>query len=191
MSLAKYHAIVLVMRGFEYVAEKIVNVVVLDKLTMDTFECARRKTIDEGKQGYELVKDMGTTCFYANLIAFLADYTVHQAIMLYGYYVYIQEQRRRRKQKRLADRSGSAADGRELSGTGDELHSGALALSLLKKSTLLFLSRGVGLVFCSAGGAVGSMWPWPGWGCVAGCNLGDTAAASLTEEMTDISPAIV
>ena len=166
VAFAKYHSVVLVMRLYEYIASRFVDEQTLDKLTIDTFECAKRSA--RTKEGGELASAMLSTCWRANMISFLADYSVHQVILAYGYYVYIQEQRRRLKQK-----NGSG---------GSELHRGSLALSFLKKSTLLAVSRGVGLGCSSLGGAIGST-VWPGWGTLAGTNLGDSLALQLTEDV--------
>jgi hypothetical protein len=167
VAFAKYHAVVLVMRLYEHIASRFVDEETLDKLTIDTFECAKRNS--RAKEGGELAREMLATCWRANMISFLADYSVHQIILAYGYYVYIQEQRRRLK------RNGGDSE-------GSELHRGSLALSFLKKSTLLAVSRGVGLGFSSLGGSIGSI-VWPGWGTLAGTNLGDSLALQLTEDV--------
>ena len=174
VALAKYHAIVLVMRFYEYIAEKFVDEVTLDKLTMDTFESAKRSS-RQGKSPVDLGREMMITCWRANLISYLADYSVHQAILVFGYYVYIRESRRARKNKRLNE-------AREAYEDKDMRESGPLVLSFVRKSTLLALSRGVGLAFASMGGAIGSVIN-PGWGTLAGVNLGDGVAISLTDEM--------
>jgi hypothetical protein len=73
-AMAKYHASIMLMRFYEYVAERFfVNEETLDKLTMDTFKCAKRKA-SEGKEGTELARDMFGVCWRANLISFMADY---------------------------------------------------------------------------------------------------------------------
>lgn len=168
VAFAKYHSIVLVMRLYEHIASRFVDEEALDKLTIDTFECAKRNA--ELKEGGELAIQMLSTCWKANMISFLADYSVHQIILAYGYYVYIQQQRRKLSQKKSAGSKGI------------ELHSGSLALSFFKKSTSLAVSRGLGLGFSSLGGAIGSVM-WPGWGTLAGTNLGDSIALQLTEDV--------
>jgi hypothetical protein len=167
VAFAKYHAIVLVMRLYEHVASKYVDEVTLDRLTIDTFECAKRTAHAEERPG-PLFRSMCITCWRANTISFLADYSVHQIILAYGYFLYIQE-----KRKRIRERHET--------GNGD-WQTSALALSFVHKSALLAFSRGVGLAFSSLGGAVGTL-VWPGWGTLAGTNLGDSLALSLTDDV--------
>lgn len=170
VALAKYHAIILVMRFYEHVASKIVDKYTLDKLTIDTFESSKRSA-KGGKQGRYLAGEVFHTCMWANLISYMADYSVHEFILVFGYYVYVKERRRqRRKLPELADA---------------DIHGGSLALSLMKSSTLLALSRAVALLFSSIGGALGSLIT-PAWGSLAGSNLGDALAMALAEEV--ISP---
>jgi hypothetical protein len=165
ISFLKYHAIVLVMRLYEHIASQYVTEEVLDKLTTDTFECAKRtaKTEDGGR----LFKSMFTACWKANTISFLADYSVHQLILGYGYYIYIKEKRRRIK---------------HAISKPDELNLGSVALSFIRKSSLLVVSRGVSLYFSSLGGALGTT-VWPGWGTLAGTNLGDSLSLSLIDDI--------
>jgi hypothetical protein len=165
IAFLKYHAVVLVMRLYEYIASLYVDDVVLDALTMDSFECAKREA--KTKEGGELGLQMFGTCWRANLISFLADYSIHQVILAYGYYLYVREQRKRPN--------------------GEELHRGSLALSFLRKSAHLAVSRVVGLGMSSVGGGVGSTL-WPGWGTLVGTNLGDTLALQLTEDAGEPHP---
>jgi hypothetical protein len=163
VAFAKYHCIVLVMRFYEFLASKRVTEETLDKLTLDTFAASRRTA--KVKSGSELAGEMLHCCWKANMISFLADYSVHQVILAFGYYTYIKEQRRRLKSK----------------GDGQSIQAGPLALSFLKRSTLLAFSRTVGLGFASLGGALGSV-VWPGWGTLAGTNLGDSLALNMTDD---------
>ena len=174
IALAKYHAIVLVMRLYEYIAEKFVDEVTLDKLTMDTFDSAKRSS-RQGRSGANLGREMLGTCWRANFIAYLADYSVHQMILVFGYYVYIRESRQARKNRRIKEESEEDDD-------KDMKENGPLILSFVRKSTLLALSRGVGLAFASVGGAIGSTIT-PGWGTLVGTNLGDGFAITLTDDM--------
>ena len=103
------------MRVYEHVAAKYVTEETLDTLTIDTFECAKRTAKTE--EGGKLFNSMLTTCWRANAISFLADYSVHQLILAYGYYIYIMEKRRRIKQ-----------------GNTDDLKIGSLTLSFIYKS---------------------------------------------------------
>jgi hypothetical protein len=100
--------------------------------------------------------------------------TVYQVILVFGYYTYIQEQR---KQKRLKNVKEEPA----ASDNMDNMPGGPLVLNIMRKSTLLVLSRGIALGFASMGGAVGSMIS-PGWGTLVGNNFGDGLASTLTEE---------
>ena len=50
---------------------------------------------------FELGKQMFTSCFYANAIAFFSDLTVQQCILLYGYYKFFLSKERQRKLLRL------------------------------------------------------------------------------------------
>lgn len=152
------------MRLYEHVASLYVTEDVLDKLTMDTFEAAKRANDTSDSIGPYMLR----TCWKANMISFMADYSVHQVILAYGYYIYIQEQRRRLKV--------SPSDYLDQS-----LHHGSIAISFLRKSTLLAVSRIVGLGFSSIGGALGST-VWPGWGTLVGSNVGDSFALQLTED---------
>ena len=151
------------MRVYEHVAAKYVTEETLDTLTIDTFECAKRTAKTE--EGGKLFNSMLTTCWRANAISFLADYSVHQLILAYGYYIYIMEKRRRIKQ-----------------GNTDDLKIGSLTLSFIYKSSLLAFSRGVSLSFSSLGGAIGTSL-WPGWGTLAGTNLGDSFSLSLIDDV--------
>lgn len=162
VAFAKYHAVMLLMRTYEKIAEKQVSEEQLDKLTKDPFEAAKR---NEGSE--TMFRDMLATCWNANIIYYLADYSVHQIILLYGYYVYIQH----RRNKIQADASCPP------------IHTGSVAVSFLKKSTLLAFSRGMGCVSSALGGALGSM-VWPGWGTLCGVNLGDSLSYQLGDDVT-------
>jgi hypothetical protein len=172
VAFLKYHAVVIVIRIFEHIASKFVTNETLDTLTMNTFDCAQRTALTE-KRG-SLFFSMMTTCVQANAISFFADYSVHQLILAYGYYVYIKEQRKRLKE----GRNSSNAD----------FKLGALAGSFLRNSSLLATSRVLSLSASSLGGAVGSM-VWPGWGTLVGSNIGDSLSISLIDDVK--SPALV
>jgi hypothetical protein len=174
VAFAKYHSIVIVMRLYEYLASKWVDEETLDKLTIDTFAASKRTA--ELKEGPDLARDMFKTCWNANIISFLADYSVHQVILLAGYYAYVREQQKQRKQKHIQNSEDEQI-----------VRGGSLALTLLKKSTLLAVTRGVGLAFSSLGGAVGSML-WPGWGTLIGSNMGDGLAVEMTDDMVGTWP---
>jgi hypothetical protein len=153
------------MRLYEHIASQYVTEETLDNLTIDTFECAKRTAKTEN--GGKLFSSMLTTCWTSNTISFLADYSVHQIILAYGYYMYIKEKRRKIKQG---------------NGKPDEVNLSSLALSFVQKSSLLVVSRGVGLYFSSFGGALGTTL-WPGWGTLAGTNIGDSLSFSLMDDI--------
>lgn len=168
-AFAKYHVITLVMRTYEHLAAMRYDLVVMNKLTMDPFSAARNLTASEKKESSSTVaKEMFHTTFWANLIAYMADYSVHQAILCYGYYVYV---RRKREKEQAAD----VGDGKS------SVVEGYILTSMLRKSTQLFVSRAFAL-FCSAiGGGVGTVW-WPGWGTLLLSNVGEGAAGVIMED---------
>jgi hypothetical protein len=170
VALGKYHAILLMMRLYEAAASRFVDETLLDRLTMDTFEASRRFSAAENKSGRELASAVFSTCWRANLISYLADYSVHQVILLFGYYAYVRDQRRQRLLKHAVEDEDERA-----------LQAGTLLLSAIKNSTLLALSRSVGLLFSSLGGAVGSLFA-PAWGSLAGAQLGDALALAASDE---------
>jgi hypothetical protein len=173
VALGKYHAILLMMRLYEAAASRFVDETLLDRLTMDTFEAARRLSAAEQKSGRELASAVFSTCWRANLISYLADYSVHQIILLFGYYAYVRDQRR---QRLLLKKNDLVEDEDERA-----LQAGTLLLSAIKNSTLLALSRSVGLLFSSLGGAFGSLFA-PAWGSLAGAQLGDALALAASDE---------
>lgn len=177
VALSKYHAVILTMRLYEWIASKVVNEEMMDKLTIDTFLYAKRKSEVEAKKGTELAREMYSVSWRANLISFLADYSVHQVIMLYAYYCYAQKRRKRITE----DQEDSVTS---VESFNDDMPQGHLILSAVRKSTLLGLSRGIALGLSSVGAGLGSMVT-PAWGTLIGTNLGDGLAASLTEDLVD------
>ena len=111
------------MRLYESIADHYYDKITLDKLTMDTFYASKNIASDNemqlkslkrssssdtsvggggssgssNAQKMEVATKMFNTSLWANFIAFLADYSVHQVILCYGYYVYINERRKRLK----------------------------------------------------------------------------------------------
>ncbi|KAL3941935.1 MAG: hypothetical protein SGBAC_003791 [Bacillariaceae sp.] len=164
-AFAKFHAVTLVMRLYEKIAAKYYDDVRMDKLTMDTYT-ASLKASAKGGSNSQVVNTMFYTTFWANMIAFMADYSVHQAILFYGYYVYMKDRR-----KKLSE------------GEEEEGFNGALATSMLKKSTQLAISRGFGLFCTSIGGGVGTV-VWPGWGGIIFGNLGDSLGSVILDDGT-------
>lgn len=160
-ALLKYHAIVLVMRFYEHVASTLCDKISMDALTIDTFKCAQRLD-QKAENRMDVGRQMLGICGQANLIAFLADYSVHQLILGYGYYKFVRERRRRRRE--------NAENNEE----EEESH------PIAKQSATLVLSRGLGLAFTAVGGAAGSML-YPGWGTLLGSNLGDSLGGVVSE----------
>lgn len=101
-ALLRYHALILIMRSYEFVFERIVSREMMDKLTKDTFKTSVHKSreIKNGErpsEGYR--KEMFETCIYSNFISFLSDYTIQQAVLTFGYYAYFKNARNRKKLK--------------------------------------------------------------------------------------------
>jgi hypothetical protein len=166
-AFAKYHSITLVMRLYESIAGKFNDNVTMDKLTMDPFH-ASLKISAKGQSDTKVAQQMFQTTLWANTIAFMADYSIHQAILCYGYYIYV-----RNRRKRNSDGEGEEEEG----------FNGAVMTSMLKKSTQLVVSRGFGLFCSSVGGAVGTI-VWPGWGTLLLSNMGEGASGALLDDGT-------
>lgn len=160
----KFHSITLCMRFYEYVASKIVTDETLDKLTTDTFRAARREP------NRPFSKHMETN-LWANTISFLADCTIYQVLLMYGYYLYYEGKKKKRRHQLLLQCNMD---------TIYEEESGGIALSIILKSTKLSVSRSISLVAASAGGAAGTMI-LPGWGTLLGTQLGDSLVSTLME----------
>lgn len=192
IAFAKYHAITIVMRLYEYIASTYVNEKTLDKLTLDTSDCARRTVREVGpSNGTEIVQSMFTSCLHANFISYLADYSVHQVILLYGYYIYVQKQRSNiRNRRQDSTDGGSTAINDTSNNTGIAIVNGSIVLSFCKKSILLLIQRSFGLVTSSCFGAIGSyvLGVRPGFGTMCGLNLGDTIANTVTESLLSDIP---
>lgn len=120
-----------------------------------------------------IAKEMFVTTFWGNLIAFLADYSVHQIIVCYGYYLYI-----KRKRQQAIENSSKKDNANNSAAVAVD---GAILTSFLRKSTQLFVSRGFGLVCSAVGGSIGTLW-WPGWGTLLLSNMGEGAAAVIMDD---------
>jgi hypothetical protein len=138
----------------------------MDKLTMDPFVASNRIGKDNTQTTTTIVTEMFHTTFWAFFISYLADYTVHQTIICYGYYVYV---RRKREQASNAEEKAAV------------LYDGAVWTSMLRKSTQLFVSRAFALVCSATGGALGTLW-WPGWGCIVMSNMGEAAGSVIMDD---------
>ena len=128
VAYAKYHAITVVMRIYEAFAAKMFDDVMVDKLTIDTYSSSLRRE----KAGQKVTsREMFAECWYSNLVCYLADYSVHQIIVTFSYFVYVREQRRKLKSKNEKETNEAA----------NELHPGSLVLSFTKKVSLVDQSR--------------------------------------------------
>lgn len=162
VGLGKLHAITMVMRCYEFIAEKWFDEFTLDRLTMDPFEASIRASNRTRTKG-ELGREMYQTCLWANIVAFMADYSVHQIILAFTYYRYYQSRKKRKSVE-----------------SNDVI--GPLMLSYMTKSTSLLFSRFVGLFASALGGGWGSM-VYPGWGTLVGAQLCDAVVASVFDEL--------
>jgi len=171
LGLAKYHAITLVMRFYEFIADKIFkDDVILDKLTIDCFKGSKRMALVSDSKS-TLARGMFTQCLWSNMISFLADYTVHQAVLCYIYYLYWS---RKRNEKKIGKQDGTngTSDYALLDAQDMPDDEDSIIFALAQKSGSLALYRSLGLIVCSAGGAVGSV-VYPGWGTLLCSQMGD------------------
>lgn len=221
IALIKYHALVLTMRFYEYMIGKCVKDgrFLLDRLTKDSFKVAivKSRRLEEpsfilreksSEKSYAL--EMFETCIYSNAISFLADYSIQQGILIYGYYLYVKNVQRKNKLQRLRLQRQLEEDEQkeeEIEDDDDEeehqqkqnqselnvstdfpshdivprhYQSGGLLLSFMYKSSQLLVSRAIGLFMAGVGGALGSLIR-PGWGTVVGAQLGDACVGALLD----------
>lgn len=167
-------------------------IAVMDKLTRDPYQASKRtsqllsneehspgKVISrdgiETSTRRELASRMFSTCLWANVIPFLAELTVQQGVLFYGYGVYYMEKKRKKKERENRQRRENGEANEEDECVDDT----AYALSMLLRSCHLTIARSMSWVAASAGGAVGAIF-WPGWGTVFGIQIGDTIVGSLT-----------
>jgi hypothetical protein len=170
-AFAKYHVITLTVRLYEYIAAQCYDKVILDKLTMDPFSAAKRLTASNPNMDNQMVaREMFHTSLWSNLISFMADYSVHQVILGYGYYIYVRERRKR----------GNG-------GEEEEGMNGTIVTSLLTKTTRLLVSRAIALVASSTGSAIGTI-VWPGWGTLLFANMGEGAAGVILDDAPQAAP---
>lgn len=179
------------------------GVTIMDKLTRDPFQASLRtsqllhnqehapgKVISsngtETSTSRELTKRMFSTCLWANIIPFLAELTVQQGVLIYGYGVYyVAKQKRIRKKREMADQ-GSNEEVKEIQCTKEdekdenEVNESAYALSLMFRSSRLSIARTMSWIAASGGGALGSVI-YPGWGTVFGIQIGDTVVGALID----------
>ena len=172
IGVLKFQATTLVMRFYEYVASKHVDTATLDRLTKDPFKAALRTAKVTGDTK-GIIPPMYQTCLWSNAIAFMADYTVHQIILMFTYILYCREKRRRRLELREEVEKEDSDE--------EESTIGPMAMSFTMKSSMLIVSRSMGLVGAAMGGAVGS-YAYPGWGTTIGTQMGDGFISTLLEE---------
>lgn len=189
VALTKYQTVTLILRFYEFVASKIVDMHKLNKLTMDPFAMAKRtaRKIETKSHGRETVRDhklsvgfsMTGATLWANALPFLSDYSLHQALLCFGYFKYYNYQRQRRLLA-AANSDDDAAEGSNgtTSLTEEEKE---LARDLAARSSRLAASRGLGLMCSSIGAGIGSVI-WPGWGTIMVSAIGDGAAGMLIDD---------
>jgi hypothetical protein len=153
------------MRIYESIAANLYDKATLHKLTNDPFHVSLKITAKSDRESNnEIATQMFYTTYWANMIAFMADYSIHQAILCYGYYRYY---------KRRRAESSSDED--------DKALTGAIFTTMVKKSTQLMIARGFGLVCSSVGSAAGTI-VWPGWGTLLFSNMGEGAAGVILND---------
>ena len=124
VSFGKFQALTLVMRVYEAMAAKMYDEVTLDKLTIDWCSATKRRDT----MGKRLsLRDSFVECWYSNFIYYLADYSVHQIILVFSYAVYIRSRQRQRANARNSDEAAKVES---------ELRPGPLALSFTRKVRL-------------------------------------------------------
>jgi hypothetical protein len=140
------------------------------------------------------IHEMFHICWKAQLIGYFSDYLVHQALLVVAYHVYIRDYRQRHHATELArnDETKGVENTQSLEndnkndvnqtndGQTNDADVGPLILRFFTKSTKLALSRAIALTGASLGGAIGTYF-LPGYGTIAGINIGDGVAASLIE----------
>ena len=189
-------------------------ITIMDKLTRDPFQSSLRTSqllhnqenflgkvissdgMTETSTSRELMRRMFSTCIWANIIPFLAELTVQQGVLVYGYGIYYLEKKRRRRAREeagkklgrdleLIEEEKEEVDGSDEEKDGgkdaeEDVNESAYALSLLVQSTRLSIVKGCSWITASAGGAVGSAL-YPGWGTVFGIQIGDTMVGALID----------
>jgi hypothetical protein len=172
-AFTKYHVVTLFMRSYEYLASLRYDRVAMDQLTMDPFVASKKmgETTTSTTHKTTIVKEMFHTTFWAYFISYMADYSVHQIIICYGYYVYI---RRKREQAKTPKEKDAV------------IYDAAIWTSMLRKSTQLMVSRAFGLICSATGGAIGTLW-WPGWGCILLSNMGEAAGSAIMDDGQSLS----
>ena len=197
-ALIKYHAVTLILRSYEFIASKIVNLQKLDKLTTDPFAISKRMATKLREQKspsqttnstttsekIDVCVSMTQTALWANFLPFFADYSLHQGLLCYGYYKLYSYKRK----QRLAERLGtSPADPDEQDEAvesdiaADLQERRVLVTDLGTKSSRLASNRGFGWIGSSVGAGIGSI-VWPGWGTILVSSLFDVACGNVVDD---------
>jgi hypothetical protein len=178
MALAKYHVITLVLRTYEYIASLCCSEETLDKMTMDTFVASQTmaRKVDVPNEKAHVFARMTDCTFWANLLYYLADYSVYQVFFGYGYYVYYQRQKRQKQNQRQAYNNNNNADDDD-----DDDDVVAIAKSCVVTSSHLAASRCCGLLCSAIGGGFGTV-VWPGWGTLMVSTMAESAGLSLVDD---------
>ena len=151
-------------------------ITIMDKLTRDTFQASKRtsqllhnqehapgKVISsdgiETSTSRELARQMFSTCIWANIIPFLAELTVQQGVLIYGYGVhYVARQMRKKNRERNNEECNKINDDDDDRKDDDnDVSESAYALSLMFRSSRLSIARYMSWISASAGGAIGSV----------------------------------
>jgi hypothetical protein len=104
---------------------------------------------------------MADTTFWANFLITLSDYSVHQILFCYGYYMYYKRQKNRKGRPPV-----------------DEA---AIAKECAVTSSHLLASRSCGLVFSAIGAGVGTI-VWPGWGTLMLSSMAESAGGIMIDD---------
>mmetsp|Transcript_6332 Transcript_6332/g.9113 ORF Transcript_6332/g.9113 Transcript_6332/m.9113 type:complete len:195 (-) Transcript_6332:1272-1856(-) len=169
--IIKYHAVTLVMRLYEHIASLKYDELTLDRLTMDSFSASKR--VAQREIDSQVIRqktyDIG---LWSTVIAYLADYTVYQVILAYTYYKYYQRKKARKQSLKVDMEDGNLE--------------GAVALSLLTKSSSLAASRILGWYANAWGGSWGTLM-YPGWGTLMAGQFCDGFIASVFDELQPVT----
>mmetsp|Transcript_15174 Transcript_15174/g.27448 ORF Transcript_15174/g.27448 Transcript_15174/m.27448 type:complete len:431 (-) Transcript_15174:100-1392(-) len=173
-------------------------ITVMDKLTRDPFQASLRTSqVLHNEEHYpgmviasngtetptsrELTKRMFSTCLWANVIPFLAELTVQQLVLVYGYWVYYAAKKRRQTEREgMKDGENEDSGGETQCEEDDATSESAYALALMFRSSRLTIARSMSWIAASAGGGIGCV-VYPGWGTVFGIQIGDTLVGALTD----------
>jgi hypothetical protein len=178
IALAKYHSITIVMRSYEFIASKFYPEATLDAVTMDFFAASKtlaKKTDIPHNRSHSFAV-MAETTFWANLLYTLADYSVHQILFCYGYYMYYQRQKKRQlggqtQQRQSSNTTIPAVDALAIETAQDCAFTSAHLMS----------SRMCGLAFSAIGAGVGTLVK-PGWGTLMMSSMAESAGLTMVDD---------